>query len=198
MSAVLRRWIIAGLLVWIPLGVTLLVIRSMIGVLDTLLLPSVVHQKIPGLGVLVTILVVLGTGAIASNFAGSRALGWVESALGRIPLVRTIYGSVKKLAQTLFSGSSNSLRQPVLIEYPRAGLWTVAFVTGEPAPEVRARTRADLITCFVPTTPNPTSGFIILVPESEVIRLEMSVEEAMKYVISLGMVTPEEAARRGK
>jgi uncharacterized membrane protein len=196
LTAMLRRWVIAGLLIWIPLGVTLLVIRSMIGVLDSLLLPSFISTRIPGLGVLLTIAVVLGTGAVASNYAGSRALGWVESALGRIPLVRSIYGSMKKLAQTIFSGSSTSFRQPVLLEYPRKGLWTVAFITGEPPPEVRTKTSLDLITCFVPTTPNPTSGFILLVPETELIRLDLSVEEAMKYVISLGMVTPDEVARR--
>jgi uncharacterized membrane protein len=192
-SAVIRRWVIAGLLIWIPLGVTLLVIRSMIGVLDSLFLPAAITARIPGVGLLLTVVVVLGTGAIASNYAGSRALGWIENALGRIPLVRTIYGSLKKLARTIFSGSATSFRQPVLIEYPRKGAWTIAFITGDPPPEVNQRLGMTLVTCFVPTTPNPTSGFILLIPESDLIRLELPVEEAMKYVISLGMVAPEDS-----
>ena len=188
-----RRWLIAGMLIWLPLGATLLVIRFVINLLDTslLLIPEVYRPDIPGLGALLSVVLVLGTGAIAANYLGSRVVIWTEALLGRIPLVRTVYGGIKKLAETIFSDKSVSFRQPILIEYPRKGLWTVGFVTGEPVGEVQEKTAERVLTCFVPTTPNPTSGFIVLVPEREVIRLEMSVEAAMRLVISLGVVTPD-------
>lgn len=197
MTALLRRWLIAGLLIWIPLGATLLVIRFMIGVLDTslLLIPQPIRPDFTGLGVLLSVALVLGTGFVAANFIGSRALEWAEGALLRVPLIRSVYGGMKKLAETVLSGSSASFRQSVLLEYPRQGLWTVAFVTGEPAREMREKIGQDLLTCFVPTTPNPTSGFIVLVPRRDVILLDMSVEQAMRLVISLGVLAPDEARR---
>lgn len=193
MTALLRRWVIAGLLIWIPLGVTLLVIRFVVGVLDTslLLLPAGLRPAVPGLGVLLSVLLVLGTGAIAANYAGRHLFAWSERWLARVPLVGSVYGGMKKLAQTLLSGSTRSFRRAVLIPYPRAGLWSVAFVTGEPVAEAEARTGQRLLTCFVPTTPNPTSGFLVLVPAAEAVALEMPVEEAMRLVISLGVVAPE-------
>lgn len=189
------------MLIWLPLGATLLVIRFVINLLDTslLLIPEVYRPDIPGLGALLSVVLVLGTGAIAANYLGSRLVVWTEALLGRIPLVRTVYGGIKKLAETIFSNKSVSFRQPILIEYPRKGLWTVGFVTGEPIGEVQEKTAEHVLTCFVPTTPNPTSGFIVLVPEKEVIRLEMSVEAAMRLVISLGVVTPDALrARNGE
>ncbi len=198
MTNLLRRWLIAGILIWLPLGATLLVLRFVIGLLDTslLLIPGAIRPDVPGLGILLSVILVLGTGAIAANYVGRRLLVWTEAMLGRIPLVRTIYGGIKKLAETVLSDQSVSFRQAVLIEYPRKGIWSIAFITGSPISEVQEKTRTTVLTCFVPTTPNPTSGFILLVPESEVIRLDMSVEEAMRLVISLGVVTPDEAKRK--
>jgi len=198
LSTLLRRWLIAGMLVWLPLGATLLVIRFVINLLDVslLLIPESYRPEIPGLGVLLSVLLVLGTGAIAANYIGSKLVVWTEAMLSRIPLVRTVYGGIKKLAETIFSEKSVSFRQPILIEYPRKGLWSVAFVTGDPIGEVQDKTSEHVLTCFVPTTPNPTSGFIVLVPDRDIIRLDMSVEAAMRLVISLGVVTPEDVARR--
>jgi len=198
LTNLLRRWLIAGILIWLPLGATLLVLRFVIGLLDTslLLIPGAIRPDVPGLGILLSVILVLGTGAIAANYVGRRLLVWTEAMLGRIPLVRTIYGGIKKLAETVLSDQSVSFRQAVLIEYPRKGIWSIAFITGSPISEVQEKTRTTVLTCFVPTTPNPTSGFILLVPESEVIRLDMSVEEAMRLVISLGVVTPDEAKRK--
>ncbi|MEQ1438270.1 DUF502 domain-containing protein [Fontimonas sp. SYSU GA230001] len=198
MSNLLRRWLIAGMLIWLPLGATLLVIRFVINLLDTslLLIPEVYRPDIPGLGALLSIVLVLGTGAIAANYLGGRVVVWTEAMLGRIPLVRTVYGGIKKLAETIFSDKSVSFRQPILIEYPRKGLWSVAFITGDPIGEVQDKTAEHVLTCFVPTTPNPTSGFIVLVPEKDIIRLDMPVEQAMRLVISLGVVTPDVLPRK--
>lgn len=197
MTNLLRRWLIAGMLIWLPLGATLLVIRFVVGLLDTslLLIPATYRPQIPGLGVLLSIVLVLGTGAVAANYLGGRLVVWTEALLSRIPLVRTVYGGIKKLAETIFSDKSMSFRQPILIEYPRKGIWSVAFITGDPIGEVQDKTAEHVLTCFVPTTPNPTSGFIVLVPEKDIIRLEMAVEDAMRLVISLGVVTPDELPR---
>lgn len=188
----LRKWFIAGLLVWLPLAATLLVMRIVMGVLDTslILIPTDWRPAVPGIGMLLSLLVILGTGAIAANYLGRRALAWVESLLARVPLVSSVYGGIKKLTETVFSENSTAFRTPILIEYPRRGLWSVAFVTSEPAGEIQDKTHATVLTCFVPTTPNPTSGFIVMVPREEVIWLEMSVEEAMRLIISLGVVAP--------
>jgi uncharacterized membrane protein len=198
LSTLLRRWLIAGMLVWLPLGATLLIIRFVVNLLDVslLLIPESYRPEIPGLGVLLSVLLVLGTGAIAANYIGSKLVVWTEAMLSRIPLVRTVYGGIKKLAETIFSEKSVSFRQPILIEYPRKGIWSVAFVTGDPIGEVQDKTAEHVLTCFVPTTPNPTSGFIVLVPDRDIIRLDMSVEAAMRLVISLGVVTPEDVVRR--
>lgn len=192
-SGLLRRWFVAGLLIWLPLAVTLLVIRFVINVLDTslLLLPQAIRPDIPGFGVLLSVVLVLGTGAIAANFLGSQALGWLEIALSRIPLVRTIYGGIKKLAETLLSGNSVAFRHAVLIRYPHKDSWSIAFQTADAPQEVMDKTGQTLIAVFVPTTPNPTSGFLLMVPKQDVIRLQMPVQEALRLVISLGVVTPE-------
>jgi uncharacterized membrane protein len=193
-GSVLRRWAVAGLLVWIPLGVTLLVIRFLVGLLDTslLLIPSPLRPQIPGLGVLLSIVLVFGTGAMAANLFGSKAVAWLEALLQRIPLLGNVYGGMKKLAATLFSGNAKSFRQVVLIEYPRPGIWTIAFQTAAATAEARSKTGQDMVTVFLPTTPNPTSGFILLVPRKDTIPLSMTVEEGMRLVISLGVLTPDQ------
>lgn len=192
----IRRWFLAGLLVWVPLGATLLVIRFVFNLLDAsmLLVPPSIRPHIPGLGVVVSIVLVLLTGAIAANFLGSRLLAWAERLVDRIPLVRSVYGGVKKLAETLFSQQSTSFRKVVMIEYPRKRIWSIGFQAGEATAEVRAHTGRDHMTIFIPTTPNPTSGFIMQVPRDEVVVLDMTVEEGMRYIISLGMVAPDQRA----
>ncbi|GAC1629015.1 MAG: DUF502 domain-containing protein [Nevskia sp.] len=193
---VLRRWFFAGLLIWIPLAATLLVIRFLVGLLDTslLLIPPSLRPDIPGLGVVLSIALVLGTGALAANYLGGRLLHWAEDLLFRIPLVRTLYGGVKKLAETLFSENSSSFKRVVLIEWPRPGVWAIGFQTGDPIREIVLRTGQELIPIFVPTVPNPTGGFIMHVPPQQITALEMTVEEGMRYVISLGVVAPTSPA----
>lgn len=193
LGMLLRKWLVAGLLVWIPLGVTLLVVRFVIGVLDTslLLLPEPVRPSVPGLGVLLSVALVLGTGALTANLLGREMLRWGELALARIPLVRSVYGGMKKLAETLFSDGGKSFREAVLLQWPRPGVWTIGFITATPSGEIRDKTADDVVTVFVPATPNPTSGFIVLLPRTELRALDMSVEQAMRMVISLGVVGPE-------
>jgi uncharacterized membrane protein len=193
-GAVLRKWFLAGLLVWLPLGVTLFVISTFIDVLNTslLLIPSFLRPHIPGLGILLSLALVLGTGALTANFMGRQLLAWTESLFQRIPLVRSVYGGMKKLAETLFSGKGNSFRKVVMIEYPRKGMWSLGFLTSDPVGEIEQRAGGvDLVAVFVPTTPNPTSGFLLLVPKDEVKELTMSVQEGMQFIISLGVVAPE-------
>lgn len=195
----IRRWFIAGLLFWVPVGVTILVLRFLIGMMDRslALLPAAwrpeawLGVEIPGFGVVLSLLIVLLTGALVANFLGRRLLALGEFIVQRIPLVRSLYSGVKQAAETILSDSGDSFRQVLLIEYPRKGIWTVAFQTGHPIGEVQRRTEKDVVTVFVPTTPNPTSGFIVLIPRDEVIPLEMSVEEGLRLIISLGVVTPE-------
>lgn len=196
MTALIRRWLIAGLLVWLPLGVTLLLLRTLVGALDTslLLIPRAIRPDLPLLGVLLSLALVLGTGAFAANLFGRRVVAWIETLFERVPLLGSVYGGMKKLATTVFSNTGNSFRQVFLIEYPRKGIWTIAFQTGQTAHEIAERTGQDLLTVFVPTTPNPTSGFVLLVPRSEAIPLAMPVDEGLRLVISMGVVTPEFAA----
>lgn len=185
----------AGLLVWVPLAVTLLVLRFVISALDAslLLLPESLRPQIVGVGVLLSLGLVLGTGALTANLLGKEMLRWVESVFARVPLVGPVYGGMKKLAESLFSGSGKSFRQAVLVQWPRQGVWTIGFITAEPQGEVLAKTAPDVVTVFVPTTPNPTSGFVVLVSRSELRLLDMSVEQAMRMVISLGVVSPDSA-----
>ncbi|WP_211219678.1 DUF502 domain-containing protein [Nevskia ramosa] len=192
LRVVLRQWFFAGLLIWVPLAATLLVIRFLIGLLDTslLLIPPSLRPDFPGLGVFLSVGLVFGTGALAANYLGGRLLHWAEEMLFRIPLVRTLYGGVKKLAETLFSRESTAFKRVVLIEWPRAGLWTIGFQAGDPLKVVREATGQDLIPVFVPTTPNPTGGFIMQVPAAELKFLDVTVEEGMRYIISLGVVAP--------
>ncbi|RMG59743.1 MAG: DUF502 domain-containing protein [Gammaproteobacteria bacterium] len=198
MMSALRRYFIAGLLVWVPLMITILVIRVLVGMMDKslLLLPpgwrpeALLGMKIPGLGVALTVLVVFLTGLVVANFAGRRLVRLWESLLSRIPLVRTIHSAVKQVMETVFNAGSDSFRKVLLIEYPRKGVWTIAFQTGELEGEIPQRIEREAVTVFVPTTPNPTSGFVIVVPRDELIELDMSVEDGLKLIMSLGVVTP--------
>lgn len=197
----IRRWFMAGLLFWIPVGATVLVIRFLIGLLDAslVLLPPALRpdawlaQPLPIVGAVLSIVIIILTGALVANFLGRKLLAWGEQIVSRIPLVRSLYTGIKKAAETILSDTGESFRQVLLIEYPRKGIWTIAFQTGTPLGEVQELTADEVITVFVPTTPNPTSGFIVLVPRKDVIPMKMSVEEGLRLIISLGVVTPESA-----
>ena len=201
MSA-LRKWLIAGLLVIVPLVITLGVLNWIIGTLDQTLaiLPEawqpdrLLGVHIPGFGVILTLLILLLVGGITSNFIGRKLVGWGDALVRRIPVVRSIYSSVKQVSDTVFSDSGNAFRTAVLVQWPREGVWTVAFVTGQPSGEVAALLRDDYVSVFVPTTPNPTGGYFVLVRKSECIELEMSVDTALKYIVSMGVVAPPDLA----
>ena len=202
----MRKYFIAGLLVWLPLAVTIWVLQAVLGLLDgvfgwlltgsQVVLPMAAHapiewlRTIPGLGVLVMLLGLFITGVFATNIVGQWWLRQGHHLLIRIPIVKSIYNSVKQVSDTLFSSSGNAFRQAVLVQYPRQGSWTIAFVTGRPGGEAAHHLRGDFLSVYVPTTPNPTSGFFLMVPRAEVITLTMSVDEALKYVISMGVVAP--------
>lgn len=199
MMTLLRRYFISGLLVWLPIWVTILVIKFIVDILsNTLLLLPHRYQPdqlfgfhIPGIGVLITLLIILSTGVIVANFVGRRILLWGDKVIGHIPLVRTVYASVKQVSQTLFKPGGQSFRKVLLVEYPRTGMWSIAFQTGDGTPEVIDRLNGEsMVSLFIPTTPNPTSGFLMLVPRKDVIELEMSVDQALKFVISLGVMQP--------
>jgi uncharacterized membrane protein len=195
----IRRWLFAGLMVLVPLGITIFVVDFLVSLLDKslLLIPSawrpdqVLGFHVPGIGIVLILLLVLVVGFLADNFIGARVVRWAESMLGRVPLVRSVYSGSKQLADMVLGEGGTSFRQVILIEYPRKGLWTIAFITGGPLWEAREKTGRELATVFVPTTPNPTSGFIILVPREDILTLDMSVEHAMRMIISLGVATPD-------
>jgi uncharacterized membrane protein len=194
----MRRYLIAGLLVWVPLGITLWVLHFLFTTLDQtlLLLPdrmrpeAVFGFRIPGFGVLLFFALLLGTGAIAANFFGARLIMMWEAVVGRIPFVKSIYSSVKQVSDTLLSDSSNAFRKALLVEWPYPGCWTIAFQTGLPAAAVTAHLLNDHVSVYVPTTPNPTGGYFVVVPVSRVHELDMTVDEALKYIISMGVVAP--------
>lgn len=198
----LRKYFVAGLLVWVPLIVTFLVIRFLVEVLDftILLLPrdwrpeNLLGFSVPGTGVVVAFVIVLVTGLLAANFIGKRFVSAGESLVGRIPLVRSIYGAVKQLVETVFSDSGQSFRKVLLLEYPKTGSWTVGFQTGSTMRQVQNRVGRDMLTVFVPTAPNPTSGFVIMVARDDVFELDIPVEDGLKFVMSLGVVTPPSEA----
>ncbi len=195
----MRRYLITGLLVWLPLGVTVLVVKLLVDMMDQtlLLLPEAYRPEnllgfnIPGLGVVLSVLVVLFTGVVMAHFFGQQLLAAWEAILNRIPLVRSIYASVKQLSETLLSTGGQSFRKVLLIEYPRRGLWTLAFQTGTTVGEAQAKTGEEVISVYVPTTPNPTSGFFIMVPRKDTVELDMSVDEGLKMIISMGVVVPK-------
>ena len=202
----MKKYLIAGLLVWLPLAVTIWVLQAVLSSLDGMfgwllsgsqvVLPVAAHasiewlRSIPGLGVIVMLLGLLVTGIFAANIVGQWWLRQGHRLLKKIPIVKSIYSSVKQVSDTLFSSSGNAFRQAVLVQYPRHGSWTIAFVTGKPGGEAAHHLPGDYLSIYVPTTPNPTSGFFLMVPRADVIALAMSVDEALKYVISMGVVAP--------
>lgn len=202
--ATLRRYLIAGLLVWIPLAITLWVLALVVELMDQSLLivparfrsDALLGFHLPGLGAILTLLILLATGAIAANFFGRRLLAFWESLLGRIPIVRSIYGGVKQISDTLFSPDGKAFRRAVLVRYPHAGTWTVALVTGTPQHEVTDHLGHEQVSVFVPTTPNITAGFFLIVPRSDTIELQMSVDQALKYIISMGVAEPPRPGSR--
>jgi uncharacterized membrane protein len=201
----LRRYFVAGLLVWIPLGITLWVLSLLVDLMDQslLLVPAQYRSDalfgfhVPGLGIILTVAIVLATGALAANFFGRKLLSLGDQILGRVPVVRSIYGGVKQISDTLFSPEGKAFRRAVLVRYPHQGVWTVALVTGSPEHEVADILGREQISVFVPTTPNITAGFFLIVPRSETIELDMTVDAALKYIISMGVAEPAAREIRG-
>ena len=190
-----KKYFITGLLIWVPLVITIwvlnLVINTLESVVPVFLSPQALFGfDIPGFRVLLVLAVLTATGMFAANFFGRRILRWSESLLGRIPLVRSIYHSVKQVSDTLLAPNGQAFRQAVLVQYPRQGCWTIALLTGSPSGEVAEHLQTEHVSVYVPTTPNPTSGFFLILPKSEVIPLEMSVDTALKYIVSMGVVAP--------
>jgi uncharacterized membrane protein len=196
-----RRYLLAGLLVWIPIMVTLLVVRFVVQLLDSSLslLPAKYQPDVllgwhmPGLGVVISLLVLLITGLVATNVIGHRLVSLGDSLVNRIPLIRSIYTSVKQVMHTLFAPGGQAFRKVLLVEYPRTGIWSLAFQTGAVPDAMKKAIGEDAVTLFIPTTPNPTSGFLLVLPQDQVIELDMSVDDALKMIISLGVVQPPNA-----
>ena len=194
----IRRWLLAGLLVLVPLAITLSVLNWIVGTLDQTLqiLPSgwqpdtLLGSHIPGFGVLLTFGIVLVMGAVASNFLGKKLLSLGNAVLRRIPIVRSIYSSVKQVSDTLFSENGNAFRQALLVQWPREGVWTIGFLTGAPGGDVANHLLGDYVSVYIPTTPNPTGGYFVMLRKTECVELKMSVDEALTYVISMGVVVP--------
>jgi uncharacterized membrane protein len=194
----LKKYFITGLLIWVPLGITIWVLSLIVRSMDQslLLLPEHLRPEyllgfyVPGLGAVLTLVVVLLTGVVAANIIGQRLIVFWEAALSRIPVVKSIYYSVKQVSDTLFSSSGEAFRKALLIQYPRQGCWTIAFQTGQPGGDVANHLHGDYLSIYVPTTPNPTSGFFLMMPRSDIIELDMTVDEALKYIISMGVVAP--------
>lgn len=202
----MKKYAIAGLLVWLPLAITIWVLLWLLGMMDGMfswllslfqaVLPAALDDAIerlrhvPGLGVLVMVAIVLGTGVFVTNIFGQWWLRQWDRLMGRIPIVKSIYSSVKQVSDTLFSSNGNAFREAVLVPYPHAGSWTIAFVTGKPGGEVAGLLGSEHVSLYVPTTPNPTSGFFLMMPRDQVRPLQMSVDAALKYIISMGVVVP--------
>jgi uncharacterized membrane protein len=194
----IRRYFIAGLLVWVPLWVTLVVIGFFSDILDKSfeLLPANYHPDhllgfhIPGLGIIFTLLLVLLTGMLATNFFGTQLVRFWEALMARIPVVRSIYAGSKQVMQTILKPEGEAFKKALLVRYPHQGSWTIGFQTGTGFPEVEEKTGTELVLVFVPTTPNPTAGFLMFYPKKDTIELNLSVEAAFKLIISLGVVKP--------
>lgn len=194
----MKKYFITGLLVLVPLFITVWVLKTLVQTLDQslFLLPAAWRPEallgvdIPGFGVILTVAIVLATGLVATNIFGQQLIELWEGLLIRVPVVKSIYSSVKQVSDTLFSDSGNAFRQALLIEYPRQGVWTIAFLTGTPGGDVANHLQGEFVSVYVPTTPNPTSGFFLMLPKADVITLDMSVDQALKYIISMGTVAP--------
>ncbi|MCE1244660.1 DUF502 domain-containing protein [Oryzomicrobium sp.] len=197
-SGFLKRYFITGLLIWVPLAITAWVLNLIVGTMDQSLrlLPASIHPQnllgmnIPGMGALITLLVILVTGMAAANIIGQKLVRWWEGLLARIPVVNSIYKGVKQISDTLFSPNGQAFRKALLVQYPREGSWTIAFQTGRPGGDVANHLTGDFVSVYVPTTPNPTSGFFLMMPRADVVELDMTVDDALKYIISMGVVAP--------
>ena len=202
----MKKYFITGLLIWIPLVITIWVLKLVVETLDQslLLLPLALRTEswigfhIPGMGVLLTLLIVLLTGVVTANFVGQRMVHWWHEILHRIPVVNSIYSSVKQVSDTLFSSSGEAFRKALLVQWPREGMWTIGFLTGVPGGDVRRHLQGDYVSVYVPTTPNPTGGYFVMLARKDVIELDMSVDAALKYVISMGVVSPNGNGKRKK
>lgn len=194
----MKRYFITGLLIWVPLGMTAWVLKFLIGTMDQslLLLPDslqperLLGMNIPGIGTVLTLLVVFITGLLTANIIGQKLVSFWEGVLWRIPVVKSIYWGIKQVSDTLFSSQGEAFRKALLVQYPREGSWTIAFMTGQPGGDVVNHLEGEYISVYVPTTPNPTSGFFLMMPKNDVIELDMSVDAALKYIISMGVVSP--------
>lgn len=194
----MKKYFITGLLIWIPLAITVWVLTLIVRTMDQslLLLPAAIHPDhllgfyVPGIGVVLTLLVVLLTGLVAANIVGQRMVRFWEALLARIPVVKSIYYSVKQISDTLFSGSGEAFRKVLLVRYPHPEAWAVAFLTGTPAEDVSTMTGEELVSVFIPTAPSPVNGFFFFVKKNETIELDMSVDDALKYIVSMGVVAP--------
>jgi len=194
----IRRYLVTGLIIWLPVIVTILVFRFLINLMDRslIVIPAAFRPEnllgfsIPGLGVLLTILVLFITGLLGANLFGRKILAFWESILNRIPLIRSVYSGAKQVAETVLSDGDTSFKRVFLVEYPRKGVWSLCFQTSTDLAEIQGRTESEVICVFVPTTPNPTSGFILFVPRSDLVELDMSVDEGLRMIISLGVVVP--------
>ena len=201
----IQQYFITGLLVWLPMGITVWILMWLVGMLDGIFLAVLaaadavipgIHlvaerlRNVPGLGVILVAVVIFSTGVFVANMFGQWWVGQWDKLMNRIPVVRSIYTSVKQVADTLFSGSGHAFSKALLIQYPRQGSWTIAFLTGKPGGEVATHLSQDHVSVYVPTTPNPTSGFFLMMPRADVVELKMSVDDALKYIISMGVVVP--------
>jgi len=200
---IVKRYFITGLLIWVPVGITAWVLTLLVGTMDQslLLLPPEFRPQrwlgmdVPGLGAVLTLLVIFLTGVLTANILGQRLIRFWEGVLARIPVVKSIYYSVKQVSDTLFSSNGEAFRKALLVQYPRQGSWTIAFLTGQPGGDVVNHLPGEYVSVYVPTTPNPTSGFFLMMPKQDVIELDMSVDEALKYIISMGVVAPPPGRR---
>ena len=195
----LKKYFITGLLIWIPLAITVWVLTAIIGTMDQSLrlLPEGIHPinllgfNIPGTGALLTLLVILLTGVVTANIIGQRLVRFWEGLLARIPIVKSIYYSVKQVSDTLFSGNGEAFRKVLLVRYPHPQAWSVAFQTGTPAARIREVLPEEHVSVFIPTAPSPVNGFFFFVKKSETIELDISIDDALKYIVSMGVVPPQ-------
>jgi uncharacterized membrane protein len=200
----MKKYFITGLLIWIPLVITIWVLKLVVDMLDQslLLLPLALRTEswlgfhMPGMGVLLTLLIVMLTGVVTANLIGQRLVHFWHKILHRIPVVSSIYSGVKQVSDTLFSSSGEAFRKALLVQWPREGMWTIAFLTGAPGGDVTRHLQGDYVSVYVPTTPNPTGGYFVMMPRKDVIELDMSVDTALKYVISMGVAPPNESGKR--